>query len=240
MKTRILAGLILTFAAAGPGLAETFTYDALGRIVGIAYPTGTTLSFEWDSNGNSTVYTVTNEGGEGEGEGETDLDVVADALLNDFAALDVDLDDALTLAEARAGEPELTQLEFDALDLDGDGVLTALELEDYMGGEGEVEPGMHSADQDGDSAINLSELLRVIQFFNSAGLHCDDGTEDGYAPGDGDLICFPHAADYNPQDWEINLSELLRLIQFFNLAGYYPCPDALPLTEDGFCPGIPG
>ena len=91
----------------------------------------------------------------------------------------------------------------------------------------------HSADQNGDRSINLSELLRVIQFYNSDGYHCSVGSEDGYGSGPGDTSCAPHASDYNPQNWRIELSELLRLIQFFNAGGYHPCAEG----EDGFCPG---
>ncbi len=100
----------------------------------------------------------------------------------------------------------------------------------------EEAPAEHSADQDADGDINLSELLRVIQFYNSGGFHCEAGTEDGYAPGPtGDQTCAPHSSDYNPQDWAITLSELLRLIQFYNSGGYYTCETG----EDGFCPGTP-
>ncbi len=110
-------------------------------------------------------------------------------------------------------------------------------------GEGEGESEFHSADQNHDNLISLSELLRVIQFFNSGGYHCADppgSTEDGYVPGPGaDHSCMPHASDYNPQNWLISLSELLRLIQFYNSGGYHYCPDAEPPTEDGFCPGMP-
>ncbi len=91
----------------------------------------------------------------------------------------------------------------------------------------------HTADQNSDFSISLSELLRVIQFFNSAGFHCDEAGEDGYAPGGGDTACAPHDSDYSPQDWEVSLSELLRLIQFFNI-GEYHC-DAL--GEDGYATG---
>ncbi len=101
-------------------------------------------------------------------------------------------------------------------------------------GEGAVPPS-HSADQDGDSKINLSELLRVIQFFNFGEYHCDTSGEDGYAPGPGDQSCPRHASDYQEPYWNISLSELLRLIQFFNIGGYYPCEG----SEDGYCPGIP-
>ncbi|HPO12046.1 MAG TPA: PKD domain-containing protein, partial [Candidatus Hydrogenedentes bacterium] len=91
----------------------------------------------------------------------------------------------------------------------------------------------HSADTAPDQHINLSELLRVIQFFNSNGFHCEAGTEDGYAPGPGDQTCTPHDSDYNTQDWHVNLSELLRVIQFFNSDGYHTdCG-----SEDNFAPG---
>ncbi len=94
----------------------------------------------------------------------------------------------------------------------------------------------HSADPRDTGIINLSNLLRMIQLFNSDGFHCDADTEDGYTPGTGDQSCSPHSSDYFPQDWRINLTELLRVIQFFNVGGYYPCPDTG--TEDGFCPGV--
>ncbi len=102
--------------------------------------------------------------------------------------------------------------------------------------EGETLKPPHSADQDGNGVISLTELLRVIQFFNFGGYHCailGEISEDGYIPGiDGDKSCTPHTSDYNPQDWVINLSELLRLIQFFNSGGYYSCLG----SEDGYCP----
>lgn len=95
---------------------------------------------------------------------------------------------------------------------------------------------LHSADQNGDHRISLTELLRVIQFFNSGGYACANppgSTEDGYQPGPGDTGCTPHDSDYAPQDFAINLSELLRLVQFFNSDGYSEgCG-----TEDGFQPG---
>ena len=92
----------------------------------------------------------------------------------------------------------------------------------------------HSADTNRDNKIDLSELLRVIQFYNSDGYHCVHGTEDSYDPGSGDRTCTPHDSDYNPQDWHIGLSELLRLIQFYNLGGYRISAD----TEDGFLAGL--
>jgi len=106
---------------------------------------------------------------------------------------------------------------------------------------GQGDTGLHSADANGDNIISLSELLRVIQFFNLGGYHCaPDGvnTEDGYQPGFvGPRGCDPHSSDYNPQNWIISLSELLRLIQFFNSGGYNACPETN--SEDGFCTGLP-
>lgn len=91
----------------------------------------------------------------------------------------------------------------------------------------------HSADTSEDWDIGLSEVLRVIQFYNTGKHHCDEGTEDGYAPGPGDTdSCDPHNADYAPADWSIDLSELLRIVQFFNARVYSPNVEA----EDGFGP----
>ena len=43
----------------------------------------------------------------------------------------------------------------------------------------------HTADTSPDYLIYLSELLRVIQFYNAGGYHACPGqnTEDGYCPG---------------------------------------------------------
>jgi hypothetical protein len=109
--------------------------------------------------------------------------------------------------------------------VDGVGVCA----EEGEGGGFEGTP--HSADQNGNGQISLSELLRVIQFYNLGAYHCSVGTEDGYAPGPGDQTCAPHAADYNPQDWDISLSELLRPIQIYNSTGYEVCEGG----EDGYC-----
>jgi V8-like Glu-specific endopeptidase len=90
----------------------------------------------------------------------------------------------------------------------------------------------YSADINGDLAISLSELLRVVQLFNSDGYSCDAAGEDGYRPGPGTQTCIPHDTDYNPQNWRIDLSELLRAIQMFNAEGYVFDPH----SEDGFRP----
>ncbi len=102
-------------------------------------------------------------------------------------------------------------------------------------GEGAVNP-WHSADQNEDGRVSVSELLRVIQFFNSDGYQCSEAGEDGYAPGKDAAAqsCPAHDSDYNPQDWTVNLSELLRLIQFFNSGGYHWSAD----SEDDFSTGM--
>jgi hypothetical protein len=102
-------------------------------------------------------------------------------------------------------------------------------------GEGQPPSPYHSADTNQDGAISLSELLRVIQFFNSGAYHVQPGTEDGYGVGAGDQNGPHHSSDYNPADWSIQLTELLRLIQFFNSPGGAYAVDAT--TEDGFRPG---
>ncbi len=105
----------------------------------------------------------------------------------------------------------------------------------YEYSAGCTETGCHRSDQNHDGVIQLGEVLRGIQFFNSQGLHCAEepaSTEDGYVPGPGENhACAPHSSDYNPQDWSFNLSELLRLIQLYNSSGYYICAG----SEDGFC-----
>jgi hypothetical protein len=112
----------------------------------------------------------------------------------------------------------------------------------YQSSETSSAPSVFTADQDASNSINLSELLRVIQFFNLGGFHCaepPESTEDGYVPGPGaNESCVGYASDYNPggtRTWSIDLTELLRVIQFFNIGGYHYCP--AESTEDGFCPG---
>ncbi|HOV32714.1 MAG TPA: hypothetical protein PLX23_05065 [Candidatus Hydrogenedens sp.] len=96
-------------------------------------------------------------------------------------------------------------------------------------------PNFHSADTNKDWTISFSEVLRVVQLFNAREYHCESGTEDGYAPFEGNKTCTPHKLDYNPQDWKITLNELLRLIQFFNFPGgsYHPDNNG----EDKYAPG---
>lgn len=90
----------------------------------------------------------------------------------------------------------------------------------------------HDADIDGDYRISIDELLRAIQFYNSDGLHCMSGTEDGFSPGQGDQFCLHYDLDYAPIDWYVSIDELVRGIQLYNSAGYI----RNPAGEDGFVP----
>jgi hypothetical protein len=97
--------------------------------------------------------------------------------------------------------------------------------------------GAHTVDLDADFQFSLSEILRVIQFFNAGQISCATpigSTEDGYAPEAGDQTCAVHPSDYAPQDWSIGLTELLRAIQIFNVGAYLPC-DPNESSEDGYC-----
>lgn len=97
-----------------------------------------------------------------------------------------------------------------------------------------VEAKYHHADSDNNRHISMSELLRLVQFYNLDGYHCEDPqspSEDGFEPGPGDTQCDPHTSDYLPQDWKLGLSEMLRSIQLYNSLGYESCRDG----EDGFC-----
>ena len=93
----------------------------------------------------------------------------------------------------------------------------------------------HKADSNSDWSVSLSELLRIIQFYNVKGYHCDATSTDGFAPGSGDTGCAAHDTDYNPTDWQISFVELLRMIQLYNSP--YGVYHALEGTEDGFSPG---
>ena len=97
----------------------------------------------------------------------------------------------------------------------------------------------HSGDYNpSDLKININEMLRLIQFYNAGGYHCDTNSEDGYAPEKSDTLnaCPFHSSDFAHDnilaDWEIDDVELNRFIQFYNADGYVPDKN----TVDGFRP----
>lgn len=90
----------------------------------------------------------------------------------------------------------------------------------------------HRADYRNFGNLDLTELLRVIQLFNSDGYECAENTEDGFSPGGIDDGCAPHSSDYQVVDRKISLSELLRAVQLYNSGLFLPCEGG----EDGYCP----
>lgn len=115
--------------------------------------------------------------------------------------------------------------------IEGEGIIEGEE-------EGQIIQQPHSLDINGNFKVELTELLRVIQFYNYGedGYSCAPSwltTEDGFVPGKrGNYSCPPHASDYTPQDWQISFEEIIRAIQLFNSPSYYWCPGQ---GEDNFC-----
>lgn len=60
-KARILVASLLGATLAGPLNAADiiYTYDTLGRLIQVVYPSGKTITYEYDDAGNRTKITVT-------------------------------------------------------------------------------------------------------------------------------------------------------------------------------------
>lgn len=149
-------------------------------------------------------------------------------LLAQFDALDANGDGLLSLDEARSAMPAFPEPLFAALDRAGAGGLSKRALRAAT-----THGPVHGVDRNRTGQIELDELLRVVQLFNAGEFHCDPDSEDGYATGPGPRGCLRHPADA-ALDWRVSLGELLRIVQFFNLGGYRFCPDED--SEDGYCP----
>lgn len=113
-------------------------------------------------------------------------------------------------------------------------------------------PPHHSADFNRDFQLDLSELLRVIELYNTrfgttrtGHYQVQDGSEDGFATNpnlsdseSGNNARF-HSADIS-RDGKLGLSELLRVIELYNFregtvrTGAYRIQSG---SEDGFAPG---
>ncbi len=110
----------------------------------------------------------------------------------------------------------------------------------------------HSADTDADFAISLTELLRVIELYNTrfgttrtGRYRLDGNTADGFAAdstigaGTATALSVFHSAD-SDRDGFMSLTELLRVIELYNTragttrTGRYHVD---PATTDGFAPG---
>ncbi|MBI1317810.1 MAG: hypothetical protein GC168_02530 [Candidatus Hydrogenedens sp.] len=101
----------------------------------------------------------------------------------------------------------------------------------------------HDADENQDNVIDLSDLLGVIQLFTANRYGCasaEGETEVRFVPGIApEALCVPHIADnHGIPDYHIDLTELLRVVQFYNVGAYADCINfgGRTTTEDGFCP----
>jgi hypothetical protein len=113
-----------------------------------------------------------------------------------------------------------------------------------------VQGPRHRADTNSDGAIDVAELLRVIELYNAhtgsvrTGRYvASSGTIDSYAPdttGSAAVPATPHTADLNA-DGRLSLPELTRVIELYNArtgstrTGVY---HADATTADGFAPGF--
>ena len=165
-----------------------------------------------------------------------DSTLTASTVLAGFYEADSGKNGELDASELRAAF-DGSQSALSYLDINTNEVLTTAELQRQI----ETEKPVHNADQDGDMVIDISELLRIVQFFNARGVDCaldPDATEDGFIPNAGKgpgVVCPPHASDYDGgANGSISLSELLRAIQFYNVRGLVSCPSQ---AEDNFCAG---
>ena len=153
----------------------------------------------------------------------------------------------LNVPEGTTGEQMLTAMvlpRFNSVQLQGLALPDPLAMEEA--------PSFHTADINGDFKISLTELLRVIELYNTrfgttrtGRYQVGEGTEDGF---EADLVTPSsdpanlsryHAADIN-KDAKISLTELLRVIELYNYregttrTGRYHID---PSTEDGFASG---
>jgi alpha-tubulin suppressor-like RCC1 family protein len=106
----------------------------------------------------------------------------------------------------------------------------------------------HTADTDKDFGLNLSELLRVIELYNTrlgttrtGRYKVDAASTDGFAPDptSGTTQANFHSADTN-RDSHLSLSELLRVIELYNTRSGTTRTGAYQIdttTTDGFAPG---
>lgn len=55
----VAAALAIMMATRGVALADTYTYDAYGRLTGVTYSDGSSITYAYDSAGNRTTVTQT-------------------------------------------------------------------------------------------------------------------------------------------------------------------------------------
>lgn len=79
--------------------------------------------------------------------------------------------------------------------------------------------------------ISLTEVLRVVQYYNIGAYSCGTG-EDGFRAGTGPTNCDFADFDFSPPNRRVDLFELIRIVQLYNAGGY----EQRTGTEDGFAP----
>jgi hypothetical protein len=132
--------------------------------------------------------------------------------LLDDAGLDADSDGLSN------GDEHARGIRADRADSDRDGIPDAEAVARGIDPTGAALP--HHADADGNRALSLGELLRVLQFFRAGALHCNVLAEDGYQPGPGPQDCVRHHADYTNPAWSLDTAEVLRVIELYLSGGY--------------------
>lgn len=164
-----------------------------------------------------------------------------------LAAADADHNGELTLAEIQAVVPEFPQSQFDRLDRNGDGVLSAADLPDRH--EDAQDPWsllvrlLKEADADGDASVSLPELEAALpnlspdavgRLFNFLDRNGDDAltVDDLPVPAPDDplaqLVRFLALADAN-DDHQVTLDEVRALVPEFPQVVF----DRLDRNDDG-------
>ncbi len=184
-----------------------------------------------DIAGNSSVATFVNQLTITEIVIPPTLEEIASEALLQLRASDVNQDGAYSFSEFQQVFTEDTD-RFAELDYNGDERLSPPELQRVVS----TNKPFHTADTNLSAALELDELIRIVQIYNAGAYGCAtalDFTEDGYALTDNfDWLegCIPHSSDFQPEVGTVSLNEVLRAVQLYNFSAIRPCD-----LEDGFC-----
>jgi len=236
--------MVASHTVEGGGYRSGGTVTISNRIVfaGNVSVIGWSVPLPDDQDGQSWSYA----GGSGDDQASVPPEV-GDTLLLDWAwfsvpASPIDFSYTLNVPEGLTGEQQLSAMvlpTFAGVQLQG-----LVQPEPLVMSEA---PSYHSGDTDNDFKFSLSELLRVIELYNTregtvrTGLyHVDDSSADGFAPGAGNPTSPPYHSADTSKDSKFSLSELLRVIELYNYregtvrtGAYHIDPD----SSDGFAPG---